>query len=246
MEKTVIITGAASGIGAACATIFAQNNYNVAICYNSSKKEACELSENLNAKMKKKCTEVFHVDVKNKSSVLEMYNNVIKHFNCIDVLINNAGIASQKLINDVSINEWDEMFNINVRGAFLCTQAVLPQMINKKQGAIINISSIWGVTGASCEVAYSATKSAIIGFTKALSKEVGPSGISVNCIAPGVINTPMLANFNEEDKQSLAEETPLCRLGEPQDIANTALFLASEGASFITGQVLCVDGGFAV
>ncbi len=246
MEKTIIITGASSGIGAACAKEFANNGYNIAVCYNKSKKSAFELCDFINTFQNKNCAKAFNVDVRNEKSVNEMHIAVKKEFGNIHALINNAGISRQELFTETTCENWDDMFNVHVKGAFLCTKAVLPEMINRKNGTIINISSIWGCTGASCEVAYSSAKAALIGFTKALAKEVGPSNITVNCIAPGVIETPMLSSFTQEDKATLANETPLCRIGKPDDIAKTAVFLTSENASFITGQVLCVDGGFAV
>ena len=163
-----------------------------------------------------------------------------------DILVNNAGIAAQKLFTDVTADERDEMMAVHVRGAFLCCRAALPHMIRQKWGRIINIASMWGQVGASCEVPYSAAKAALIGLTKALAKEEGPSGVTVNCIAPGAVDTDMMAGFSAQDREALCEETPLCRLGTPQDIAAAAAFLASEQAGFITGQVLGVNGGFVV
>jgi 3-oxoacyl-[acyl-carrier protein] reductase len=164
----------------------------------------------------------------------------------IDILINNAGISRINLFTDISEQEWDDIFDVNIKGMFLVTRAFLPGMIRRKYGKIINISSMWGVTGGSCEVHYSASKAAVIGFTKALAKEEGPSGINVNCIAPGVIETEMNAQLDDEAKRELCEETPLMRLGKPEEIANAALFLASDAASFITGQVICSDGGITI
>jgi 3-oxoacyl-[acyl-carrier protein] reductase len=164
----------------------------------------------------------------------------------IDILINNAGISRINLFTDISEQEWDDVFDVNIKGMFLVTRAFLPGMIRRKYGKIINISSMWGVTGGSCEVHYSASKAAVIGFTKALAKEEGPSGINVNCIAPGVIETEMNAQLDDEAKRELCEETPLMRLGKPEEIANAALFLASDAASFITGQVICSDGGITI
>lgn len=163
-----------------------------------------------------------------------------------DILVNNAGIAAQRLFTDVTAAEWDEMMAVHVRGAFLCCRAVLPHMIRQKWGRIINIASMWGQVGASCEVPYSTAKAALIGLTKALAKEEGPSGVTVNCIAPGAVDTDMMAGFSAQDREALCEETPLCRLGTPQDIAAAAAFLASEQAGFVTGQVLGVNGGFVV
>ncbi|MEG2287970.1 MAG: SDR family oxidoreductase, partial [Ruthenibacterium sp.] len=167
-------------------------------------------------------------------------------FGGLDALVSNAGFAIPGPLADYALDDWDKVFAVHVRGAFLCCKAALPYMLHQKHGCILNLSSMWGQVGASCEVAYSAAKAAVIGLTKALAKEEGPSGITVNCIAPGVVDTPMLADFSAQDKAALADETPLCRIGTPQDIANAALFLASDAAAFITGQVLGVNGGFVI
>ena len=164
----------------------------------------------------------------------------------IDILINNAGVCSVGLITDLSLSEWNRIFNVNMTAAFLYSKEILPQMINKKWGRIINISSIWGQVGASCEVAYSASKAALIGFTRALAKEVGPSGITVNVISPGVIDTDMNAHLSADDMAALKDETPLMRVGEPLEIARTALFLSEDGGDFITGQLIGVNGGFVI
>ena len=164
----------------------------------------------------------------------------------IDVLINNAGIAHTALFTNTDYAAWRRLFAVNVDGVYHCTGAVLPDMISRRSGVILNVSSIWGLVGASCEVAYSASKAALIGFTKALAKEVGPSGIRVNCIAPGVIDTDMNAALNHEARAELAEETPLCRLGSAEEVAEVLLFLASDAASFMTGQVLSPNGGLVV
>lgn len=164
----------------------------------------------------------------------------------VDVLVNNAGISSQKLFTDIKDDEWKKTIGVNLNGVFYCCKNVLPQMINRKSGVIINISSMWGEVGASCEVHYSASKAGVIGLTKALAKEVAPSGVRVNCIAPGVIMTDMMEDFDGETINELKAETPLGRLGTPEDIAAAALFLASDNASFITGQTLGVNGGFII
>ena len=244
MDKTVLITGASRGIGRACAMLFAQNGYNVVINYNSSKKAALELGDNFTK------SGYPHLICKANVSVFEevenMVNKALKEFKKIDVLINNAGIAEQKLFTDITPNDFQRMLNVNVGGVFNCCKCVVPGMISRKSGNIINISSMWGQVGASCEVHYSASKAAIIGFTKALAKELGPSSINVNCIAPGVIDTDMNMNLSKEDILALKDETPLEAIGTPMDIAKSALFLASENASFITGQVLGVNGGFII
>jgi 3-oxoacyl-[acyl-carrier protein] reductase len=164
----------------------------------------------------------------------------------IDTLVLNAGVASYGLFQDVSEQEYDRVMDTNVKGAFLVAKAFVPKMVSKKSGSIVTLSSMWGEVGGSCETVYSMSKAALIGMTKALAKELGPSGIRVNCIAPGVIDTEMNAALQEEDRRALIEETPLMRLGTPADVAAAALFLAGEGASFITGQVLGVNGGFVI
>ncbi len=238
--ETVLITGASRGIGRETAKLFAENGFNVVINYNSSERQAIELLSEI------KNAIAIKADVSNRKEVFNMINKAISAFGGIDILINNAAIASQMLFQDISEEEWDRIFDINVKGAFNCTQAVLPHMLHKKSGKIINISSIWGITGASCEVHYSASKAALIGFTKALAKELGPSGITVNCVAPGVINTEMNSNIPKDAMDTLKEETPLGKIGSPEDIANTIFFLASKKADFITGQIISPNGGFVI
>ena len=244
MKKTVFITGASRGIGRAAALCFAKNDYNVAICYNKNEAAANEVLAEIKAFGGNAA--VFKADVSDMSQVSAAIKNAKKTFVTIDVLINNAGIAQQKVFSDITEEDWDNMFDINVKGMFNTCKCVLDDMIDKKQGKIINISSIWGIAGASCEVHYSAAKSAVIGFTKALAKELAPSGICVNCVAPGVIKTDMLSSFDDNVLTELAEETPLGRLGTPEDIAETLLFLASDKADFITGQVISPNGGFVI
>ena len=240
--KTVLITGSASGIGAATAALFADSGYNVVINYNTSEKEALLLCNEL----KEKGLNVIAVkaDVSNVDEVDFLFTQAEKAFGCVDVLINNAGIAQQKLFTDITMQDYDRMFDCNVKSVFNCCKRVLPGMIHNKHGRIINISSMWGIVGASCEVHYSASKAAVIGLTKALAREVAPSGITVNCIAPGVIDTPMNKDFDEDTLKSLAEETPVGRIGSPEEIAKSILFFARDDSSFITGQVLGIDGGF--
>ena len=242
MNKTVLVTGASRGIGRAVAAAFARNGYNVAVNYNHSEEAARKLCEEL--KTLGVNSEPFQADVSNRSEVDRMISEIKNSLGNTDVLVNNAGISEQALFSDITGEMWDRMFAVNVKGAYNCTQAVLPDMIHSKQGRIINISSMWGISGASCEVHYSASKAALIGFTKALAKEVGLSGITVNCVAPGVIDTEMNSRLSGEDMKILREETPLNRIGTTGDVAEAVLFLASEKASFITGQTLSVDGGF--
>lgn len=242
MNQTVLITGASKGIGRATAAAFARNGYNVAVNYCKSKEKATSLADELNSYGV--IAAAYQADVSDKMAVGEMFRKAEQELGRISVLVNNAGIAEQILFSDITEEKWDKMFAVNVRGAYNCTQAVIPSMIHEKYGRIINISSMWGISGASCEVHYSASKAALIGFTKALAKEVGLSGITVNCIAPGVIGTDMNSAISGEIMNELKENTPLNRIGTPEDVAGAILFLASDKASFITGQVLSVDGGF--
>lgn len=242
MKKTVLITGASRGIGRAAAEAFAKAGYDVAVNYNKS----AETAETLCRELEKYSVKAlpFQADVADKKAVEKMSAEIEIAMGNVNVLVNNAGIAEQALFTDITEKMWDRMFAVNVKGAYNCTQAVLPKMIHEKYGRIINISSMWGISGASCEVHYSAAKASLIGFTKALAKEVGLSGITVNCVAPGVIDTDMNGHLSPEIISELKEETPLNRIGAPRDVAETVLFLASEKASFITGQTISVDGGF--
>ncbi len=240
--KTALITGGARGIGRAIAEKFADMGMNVAINYNKSKNEAETLKNKLLEKGAK--VEIFCADVANAGAVSKMIEGVSSTFGGIDVLVNNAGIAlPQGLFTDVAECDMKKVFDVDVFGLMNCTKAVIPQMVRKKSGKIINISSIWGVCGGSCETVYSAAKAAVIGFTKALAKELGPSGINVNCIAPGFIDTDMNRHLSKEDIEAFCQDVPLGRIGKPEDVAETVWFLASGGADYITGQVLNVDGG---
>lgn len=244
MCKTVLITGASRGIGKESAILFAKSGYNVVINYLNSEKSALELCDSLSIYQNNYIA--IKADVSDANQVDKMIDFATNTFGTIDVLVNNAGIAQQKLFTEISSNDWDTMFNINVKGVYNCCRKVVPLMIQKKSGKIINISSMWGITGASCEVHYSAAKAAIIGFTKALAKELGPSNINVNCVAPGIIETDMNSALDEETINSLKYETPLGNIGKCNDIAQTILFLASENSSFITGQVISPNGGFVI
>ncbi|MCC0698456.1 SDR family oxidoreductase [Clostridioides sp. ZZV15-6383] len=243
-NKTVLITGGSRGIGKALSKAFAKEGYNILINFNKSENEAKELYTILNEK--NFSVKLFKADVSNREDVENMMDYCVKEFGGLDVLVNNAGISQDKLFTDITDEDWDNMMNINLKGSFYCSQVALKYMISEKKGNIINISSIWGISGASCEVHYSITKAGMIGMTKALAKEVGPSNIRVNSIAPGVIDTDMLSGYNEEDINVLVEETPLMRLGTPEDIANCAIFLASDKSNFITGQVISPNGGFVI
>ena len=243
MAKTVFITGGARGIGADISRLFAKKGYNVFIGYNKSFKEAENLKEELLSKGLN--AEIMQIDVSNSLSATEFVQKGISFFGKLDVLINNAGIAEQKLFTDITDDDWNKMLNTNLSGVFYTTRAASKHLINQKSGCIINISSMWGEVGASMEVHYSAAKAGVIGFTKALAKELGPSNIRVNAITPGVIDTKMNANLNAETLNALAEDTPLCRIGKPEEIAKAAYFLAEEG-DFITGQILGVNGGMVI
>jgi 3-oxoacyl-[acyl-carrier protein] reductase len=235
MLKTALITGASRGIGAACARALAGVGYRVVINYNCSQNLALALAEELNGL-------AIRADVSDLNQVTEMFS-IAGH---VDVLICNAGISSSNLFTDIAPAEWQRVFAVNVGGVYNCCQAALPHMLRQKHGKIITISSMWGITGASCEAAYSASKAAVIGLTKSLAKELGPSGITVNCVAPGVIDTDMNACYTPEVMESLREETPLGRIGQPEDVAALVRFLASEDAKFITGQVIGANGGFLI
>jgi 3-oxoacyl-[acyl-carrier protein] reductase len=244
MSGTVLITGAATGIGRDTARRFAAEGWNVAVHYHSSADKAAALVDELKARR----VSVIRVaaDVRDANAVRAMADKVCRAFGRIDALVNNAGIAQQKLFTDITDEDWDVMMDVNVKGVFHCCQAVLPGMISRKSGSIVNVSSMWGVAGASCEVHYSAAKAAVIGLTKALAKEVGPSGIRVNCVAPGVIATPMTANLDAEAMDALKDETPLGVIGTPRDVGDAIYYLASSRSSFVTGQVLGVNGGFVI
>ncbi|MBD5094077.1 MAG: 3-oxoacyl-ACP reductase FabG [Subdoligranulum sp.] len=244
MEKTAVVTGASRGIGAAAARALAAQGCRVAVCCRQRRAEAGAVAAGIRAAGGTALD--FCADVSDEAAVQAMFAEIRRTLGDPDILVNNAGVAWQKLFTDVTAAEWDAMFGVCVKGAFHCCQAVLPHMIRQKWGRIINVSSMWGQVGASCEAPYSAAKAALIGLTKALAKEEGPSGITVNCVAPGVIDTEMMAAFSAGDKAVLAEETPLGRLGTPEDVAAAVAFLASEAGSFFTGQVLCPNGGFVV
>ena len=243
MNKTAVITGASRGIGRATAIEFARNGYNVLANYNNSEKEAMELEKMLTEEGYS--IKVFKADVSKSSEADAMIEYCLKEFEGLDVLVNNAGISQDKLFTDITDEDWERMMSVNVTSVFNCSRKALKHMIWEKSGSIINITSMWGETGGSCEVHYSASKAAIIGMTKALAKEVGPSNIRVNAVSPGVIMTDMCAYYGEETLNELKEETPLMKLGKPEDIAETVYFLAEKG-NFITGQVIGVNGGMVI
>ena len=242
--RTVLITGASRGIGAQTARLFAGNGYRVIINYNRSEKAAKELLNELTAKGFD--VRIIKADVSKTDEVTAMFADINRQYGGVDILVNNAGIAQTKLFTDITDEDWERMIATNLSSAFYCCRAALPYMIRNHYGRIINLSSMWGQIGGSCEVHYSAAKAGIIGLTKALAMEEGLSGITVNCVAPGVIRTDMTSNLSEEDFKALSEETPTGTTGIPEDIARTILFLADDKSSFITGQVIGVNGGFVV
>ena len=247
MSKTVLITGASGGIGRETAKQFALLGDNVLINYSKNAAAAAALEDEIYALTGFRHNLLsFKADVSNRDEVLLMHDFLKNSFGPVDVLVNNAGIACQKLFSDITSEDWDTMFNVNVKGMFNCIQSVLPDMINRKSGKIINISSIWGITGASCEVHYSASKAAVIGLTKSLAKELGPCGIQVNCIAPGIIDTAMNSNLSEHDLAMITAGIPLGSIGSPANIANIIVFMASPGADYLTGQVISPNGGMVV
>ncbi len=242
--KSALITGSSRGIGRAVARELAHQGWAVGINYLTHRDKAQELVEELTGEGCQAAA--FQADVADGAAVEEMVRRLTQTFGPVELVVNNAGVAGQSLFQDISDEMWNRYLAVNLGGARNTIKAVLPHMISEKRGCIVNISSIWGQRGASCEVAYACTKAAIIALTRSLAMELAPSGIRVNCVAPGVINTDMVQVLGQDTLDDLARETPLGRLGTPEDIAAAAAFLASERAGFITGQVLTVDGGFIV
>ena len=238
--RRVLISGGDRGIGAAAACAFAAAGYQVAVLYHQNAAAAAALEQQLPGCIAIQC------DVASRASCELAFHAVEQAMGRVDVLVCNAGIAQQKLFTDITPEEWQRMLDVNLSGAFHLCQLALPGMIRRKQGRILTVSSMWGQTGGSCEVHYSAAKAGLIGLTKALAKEEGPSGITVNCVAPGVIETDMMAALTAEDKAALAEETPVGRLGTPEEVAKLLVFLAGEDAGYITGQVFGVNGGLVI
>ena len=243
-QRTALITGATRGIGAATARRLARAGYAVAVNYCRSEERALALVEEL--REAGHTAMAVHADVSDPDQVGNMVDNVLDKFCQLDILVCNAGRSWVGLLGDMTPEEWRELFAVNLDSVFYCCKAVMPHMIHRKRGKIITISSMWGQVGASCEAAYSASKAGVIGLTKALAKELGPSGITVNCVAPGVVDTEMNQNLTAEDLDALRQETPLERIGRAEDVAESVLFLASEGADFITGQVICPNGGLII
>lgn len=239
--KTVVVTGASKGIGRAVAKEFANNGYNIVICYNHSISAAQELLAEISGITR---AIAIRVDVSKEDEVKNMIDITKNTFGTIDVLVNCAGVSDTRLLIDSTKEDYDFVFDTNMRGTYNTCKLVGREMLSNQSGKIINISSIWGVLGGSCESVYSASKGAIIAFTKALAKEFGPNGINVNAVAPGFIQTDMTKNVTEEIKQEIIDNSALGRLGTPEDVAGVVSFLASEKSKFITGQVIGVDGGW--
>ena len=243
MNKTVLITGATGGIGEALCREFAALGYNIILHYNSNEEKANSIKKELKEQYKVNVC-ALQADLSDLSQTKELGKTARYIMGNVDILINNAGMAYQQLFQLCEDKTINDLFNINIMSAMELTKELLPDMINNKWGRIINISSMWGVSGASCEVHYSASKSALTGFTKALAKEVGPSGITVNCVAPGFIDTKMNSHLDEDSVKEIVDSTPIPRAGKGEDVAYLCSFLSSDKAEFITGQVIGVDGGY--
>ena len=235
--KNVLITGGTRGIGAECTRLFTKKGYRVFAFYNSNKDTALKISDETGAI-------TYCVDICDKDNTDRIINEIFDRFGPIDVLINNAAISQQKLFIDITPKEWQKMIDVNLTGLYNVTNEVVKKMIVNHSGSIINVSSIWGECGASCEVHYSSAKAGVIGFTKALAKELGLSGIRVNCVTPGIIDTDMNSHLSIDDIEEIKKEIPLSRLGTPDDCANLIYFLASDDASYITGQTIGINGGW--
>ena len=242
VNKVVVVTGGSRGIGAQIVKTLANENYKVILNYNNSKEQAEKIQQELLEQGKE--IEIIKADVSKKEEAEKLIQFAINKFNKIDILINNAGISQEGLFTDVTEEEWQKIINTNLNSVFYCNQQALKYMIQEQQGCIINISSIWGETGASCEVAYSTTKAAINGMTKALAKEVGPSNIRVNAIAPGIIDTDMNKNLTIEEHKQIKEQIPLNRIGKAIDIAKCVKWLVED--EYTTGQIISINGGWSI
>ena len=236
VNKVVVVTGGSRGIGAEIVKFLAKLGYKVVLNYNKSESYAQDVKKELNN------VEIFKADVSKKEEANALIDFAIKKYGKIDVLINNAGIAQTKLFTEITDEDWNNIIGTNLNSAFYCSREAVKNMIHNKSGLIINISSIWGITGASCEVAYSTSKAAINGFTKALAKELGPSNIRVNAIAPGIINTAMNSYLSEDELKNIKEEIPLEKIGDPVDIAKCVKWLIED--NYTTGQIISINGGW--
>lgn len=235
----ILITGGSRGIGRACVELFAAEGHNVVFLYRSHTAEAQALCRLTGARAIK-------ADIAKSAAVDKAVAEAAAYMGGIDVLVNNAGVSHIGLLQDMTDADWRRVIDVDLSGAFHLSRAVIPHMVRQQAGRIINVGSMWGKVGASCEAAYSAAKAGIRGLTMALAKELGPSGITVNCVEPGLIDTEMNAALDDDTKRALYDETPLGRIGTPRDVADAVYFFASPASSFITGQILGVDGGFAV
>ncbi len=242
--KTAVVTGGAGGIGAAICEALCREGYSVIINFCHSKENAEKLASRL-------CAEgynavVFGADVSCSDEADALIDFAFSYGGRLDLLVNNAGVSLRTLFDMTTDEQWRRITDINLTGVFNCSRAAVKHMLSAKNGRIINISSMWGQTGGACEVAYSASKAGVIGLTKALAKELAPSGITVNCICPGVIDTPMMSGFSDEDRSLIAEDIPVGRFGTPEEVANAVVFLSSENSSYITGQIIGVNGGSVI
>ncbi|GLX68547.1 elongation factor P 5-aminopentanone reductase [Paenibacillus glycanilyticus] len=241
-EMTVLITGGSRGIGAAIAQRFAAEGLNIVIHYRESHEAANETARacmRLGANVM-----TISADLRSKEQLIRMKEKLEAHDRLPDILVNNGGISHYGMLMDVTEQEWDDVMAVNLKGMFLCSQLFMPHMIASRFGRIINVSSIWGMSGASCEVLYSTTKGGMNAFTKALAKEIAPSGVTVNAVAPGAVDTMMMSGFNEEEKAALEQEIPLGRFGQPDEVASLVYFLSLPESSYITGQVISPNGGW--
>lgn len=239
LAKVVLVTGGSRGIGKAVCEKFAAEGYTVAVNYEKSREKAESLAEKIGGK-------AYCADVSDYCAVCSMFDKIEAELGEVSVLVNNAAISTFGLFQDCTDEEWERIFGVNVKGVFNCSKRAVGNMLKNQSGSIVNISSIWGVTGGSCECHYSATKAAVIGYTKAMAKELGPSGIRINCIAPGAVDTEMNARFTKEDLEAVAEESALGYIGKPEEIAEAVFFAASEKASYMTGAVINVNGGSVI
>lgn len=242
MKKTIIVTGASRGIGAAIVKMLAKEDYNIVLNYNKSEEIAKKMQEEFTKQGKN--VEIFKADVSKREEVKKLIGFTINKFKKIDVLINNAGISQTRLFTDITDEDWNNMLNVNLNSVFYMTQEIVPYMIHEKEGCIINISSIWGITGAACETHYSVAKAGVDAMTKSLAKELGPSNIRVNSIAPGIIDTDMNKYLSDEDLANIEDEIPLGKVGNPETVAKCVKWLIED--DYTTGQIIGINGGWNI